>query len=87
MVGGDVVDVVLDGEKVWVNCREPSSGDTCAIYVVRDERSEIIDVGDRLWWQGRTAFWTPLPIGGSSDIPLKRVGYSGVLLRPAGGTS
>jgi hypothetical protein len=33
-------------------------------------------VGDRLWWQGMRAMWTPKPDDGREDIVLERVGFS-----------
>lgn len=66
--------------------------DTCAVHVERSATSERIDVGDGLWWQGSLAYWTPLGMrmsqeehetaghrsGVDYDIPINRVGFSGV---------
>lgn len=99
MVGGKVIEVcsVKDRPDVlFVDCadkpRGRSKADTCAIYVERTPSAEKIEIGDSLWWQGRTAYWTPACNNISSeesakrgnkggrdyDIPIPRVGYSGV---------
>ena len=62
MVGGKVIEVLRLPDRVWVNCWEVlfcGAVTECAIYVVRTEVSELIKVGDQLWWQGRDAMWTP----------------------------
>lgn len=89
-VGGRVVEVVaMSPSKVWVNTddnwhrRHGTHQNECAVYV--DPDGQTIRPGDSLWWQGPTAYWTPQdrPFG-ASDIPLKRIGFSGVT-RPAEG--
>lgn len=76
-VGGRVVEVIVLQDRVWVNTREPSSGDECAIYVERTAKSRSISEGDSLWWQGRHAMWTPKNRA-FFDMELERIGYSGV---------
>jgi hypothetical protein len=82
-VGGKVVEVVpVDSGKAWVNTTDakppmrPESG-FCAVYV--DPEGHNIQPGDSLWWQSGTAYWTPQnrPYG-VSDVPLRKIGYSGV---------
>ena len=82
-VGGQVIAVSIEPEKVWVNTREivykndqRTLGDQCAIYVVRNDNSLQIKQGDSLWWQGRSAYWTPKPDDGREDVAIKRIGYS-----------
>jgi hypothetical protein len=86
MVGGKVIErLTFEGKKVWINCQD-NCGTRCALYVVRDENSEKIKVGDTLWWQGEFAMWTPkenvrkvnVKAGVDYDIKIKRIGYSGV---------
>ena len=84
-VGGDVVGVIVLNKAVWVNTKDRAypHDPPCAIYVKRTPKSECISPGDKLWWQGRKAFWTPYDrhgehIGDQSDIELERIGYSGV---------
>lgn len=89
MVGGIVKEVLLRGDKVWVNARCTTYRDECAIYVVRNSDAERIRVGDSIWWQGRMAMWTPyentqrpeaeLRCGVDFDIQIPRIGYSGVV--------
>src|SRR5690349_15503785 len=87
-VGGTVIDVEIAPDRVWVNTRRGAYlGDTgrwvraerttCAVFVERDARSEMIEPGDSLWWQGSWAMWTP-KAGGQSEIRLNRIGASGV---------
>lgn len=92
MVGGTVIEVSeVSGrpEVLFVDCRDRTyAKDTCAIYVERNQTSERIELGDCVWWQGRHAYWTPqtnrerdeadLGCGIDFDIPLPRVGFSGV---------
>jgi hypothetical protein len=85
MVGGIVIEVVFLEDEVFVDCMDSFYSDTCAIMVKRDEKSEKIDIGDQIWWQGRNAYWTPQKLyngrgpvtGVSCDIALIRIGYSG----------
>ena len=81
MVGGIVVEVVWrdDDDRVFVACRDTRYKDTCAIRVERNADSEQIDVGDRMWWQGGFAFWTPAD-GSRVDVRIPRRGYSGATL-------
>lgn len=93
MVGGKVIEVAeVPGrpEVLYVDCADMPSGwrkpDTCAIMVERNQASERIQIGDSLWWQGRSAMWTPQENCGKPDgrqgvdfdIIIPRVGYSGV---------
>lgn len=89
-VGGVVVEAlpcrVRGEDRVWVNTREPSSGDECAIYVEDSPAARSISEGDSLWWQGPWAMWTPrrsvgrrqVQVAEWSDHKLKRIGCSGV---------
>lgn len=91
MVGGTVIEVVDIPDRpdvLFVDCadmpgRYSRKPDTCAILVERNENSEKIQVGDKIWWHGRFAMWTPRDNEGSRggvdyDIKIPRVGYSGV---------
>lgn len=54
MIGGIVIEVanVKDRPNVlYVDCRDRN--DTCAVYVERNAKSDQIQIGDSLWWQGR----------------------------------
>lgn len=83
MVGGKVIETIVQGDLVWLKCRDLNHPrQTCAIYVERSEDAESVQVGDSLWWQGRYAYWTPASRV-AEDHPLPRVGYSGNL-RPGG---
>ncbi len=72
--------------------RGRKKADECAIYVKHTPESEKIQIGDAIWWQGGNAYWTPkdnrlsdevanargLSGGVDYDIPIQRIGYSGV---------
>lgn len=88
-VGGIVIDVVsVSDDKLWVNTVEPSdfrrplSLDTIArraVAVYCDPQGERIEPGDSLWWQGGHCYWTPrVRPDGRSDVPLRKIGCSGV---------
>lgn len=83
MVGGVVITTIESGDKIYVNCKEvlsPNSRrkpETCAIYVVRNADSEQIRPGDNIWWQGRSAMWTPADRR-FVDKQIARASYSGV---------
>ena len=94
MVGGIVIEVVEQAERVFIDCRDTKYRDTCSIFVERDKNSERVEIGDMVWWQGHKAFWTPQANrlseeesdkrgnkhGIHYEIVLKRIGYSGVTL-------
>jgi hypothetical protein len=84
MVGGIVVEVIKLEDRVWVDCKDAVylNDPTTAVYVVRNAVSELIRPGDKLWWQGDSAFWTT-PDLKHVEVELERVGSSGVG-RPAG---
>lgn len=74
MVGGVVINVVQVPDGTWIQCLDTTySDDTCAIRV---EKTEEVKAGDRLWWQGNRAYWTPKPDDGREDVILQRIGYS-----------
>lgn len=74
MVGGVVANIVKTEDSVWVQCIDRTySYQTCAIRV---KDAKEMKVGDRLWWHGKRAFWTPKPDDGREDVVLERVGYS-----------
>lgn len=79
-VGGIIVDVVpVRPDKVWVNTLEPGSdtraGRTCSVYC--DPAGEPVAVGDALWWQSGTCYWTPADRS-RADVKLRKIGFSGV---------
>jgi hypothetical protein len=80
MAGGKVVEVITLEDRIWVNCRE--GHDVAAVYVERNALSELIRPGDKLWWQGESAFWTT-PDLSHVEVELERLSASGVG-RPAG---
>lgn len=85
MVGGIVIEVAWRGadDRVFMDCRSTRYRDTCAIYVERNADSEQIEVGDRIWWQGGFAFWTPSDES-RVEVRIPRRGCSGVTLERGG---
>jgi len=74
---------------VWINTREQEHQlSTCAIYVKNTAPACCISPGDVVWWQGRSAYWTPKShghpierVGGKMNVAnvlLERIGFSGV---------
>lgn len=92
MVGGKVLEVCddpIDPSRVYVQVydRPYSKIETCAIYVLKNPDSQRIEIGDRVWWQERYAYWTPQDArtvdeygmqGIDFDIKILRFGSSGV---------
>lgn len=85
MVGGTVVEVIVSGDRVWINCEERQTAERAAIYVKATARARSISEGDSVWWQSDRAMWTPafnrgkkgLKCGVDYDIRLERIGFSG----------
>ena len=82
MVGGYVSKAEVEGEFVRISC-EDTNGDTCDIRVRKNAKARTVSRGDVIWWQNRTAFWTPKmtyssssPDIGPTDIKLTKVGNS-----------
>lgn len=73
MVGGRVYSInnLDDGIDFTVE----DDGEYAAITLVDDANSRLIAIGDSLWWQSRTAYWTPQGEKGS-DIAIPIIGYS-----------
>lgn len=82
MVGGKVVEIIQDvkdrPDVIWVNTEDDLYGDTCAIYIEKDESSLDIKLGDIIWWRGPYAMWTPQSPSSVYEEKLRRVGFSGV---------
>lgn len=62
---------------VWIDVQDDRGRETCAIYVECTNESRSVSVGDVIWWQGRTAYWTPKS-GAFKERELRRRGFSGV---------
>lgn len=76
-VGGRVVEVQRFEDRIWVATKERDypRDEPTAVYVERNEDSEWICPGDSLWWQMRTAYWTPQTLE-RRDVTIPRIGYS-----------
>jgi len=89
-VGGKVIEVIsqFTRGRVYINTEEPTTGEKCAIFVKHSMEATMISNGDTVWWGLVDAYWTPSPrsrvtfqrpiADSRSDIPLERIGYSGV---------
>jgi len=78
MVGGLVVEVVELPDCIYVDCVDCKYPKTrVAIHLQKSRLAKAIDFGDRIWWQGNRAFWTPCR-GERYDVELKKIGPSGV---------
>ena len=96
MVGGTVVEVASHPERLdvlFVNVVEKpySNVQSCGVFVERNQMSERIRVGDSLWWQSETCYWTPkenkemyagrtdvMRCGIDRDIKIPKKSFSGV---------
>lgn len=96
MIGGTVIEVAEMPNRpgvLFIDCADFPKGrrtpDTCAIVVESNEISNLIQLGDFIWWQSRCALWTPweavvhgkrpsAKCGIDFDIQIRRIGPSGV---------
>lgn len=83
MVGGTVIETLVVGDRVWIDCKEsPKRSTTCAIYVENTAEARSVSEGDIIWWQGGVAYWTAKDRHGKTvgkvEVKLKRRGFSGV---------
>lgn len=74
-VGGKVTEVIVKENSVYIDTID--HGVKCAIYVERNDDSERVSLGDSVWWQGRSAYWSTASRT-VLDRAIKRIGYSGV---------
>ena len=83
MIGGTVIETIVQERRVWINVKDEDSPDsTCGIYVENTPQARSISERDTIWWQAGWAMWTPRErLGGrplvKGEITLKRVGFSG----------
>lgn len=73
MVGGKIIEVRPEAEKTRLWVMDHRNGDECAIYV--EPQAEMPQCGDDVWWQGRSAYWTPSDRR-FTDRRIPRIGYS-----------
>lgn len=87
-----VTEVLKTERGLWINVGNGKPGDVnhCAVLVEQNAQSIQIKPGDSLWWQGRSAYWTPQTytgkrcggradgLGTAWDIKIPKIGYSGV---------
>lgn len=88
MVGGRVIEVcdIPGRTELWVDTADFQQGrkkpETCSVLVERNEDSEKIQIGDKLWWQGGFCYWTPQDES-RVEVKIKKVGGSGVTYETA----
>lgn len=82
MVGGKIIDIRHLGDKVrlWCVSTYDASGDAktgifdeCGVYI--DVNGEIPSLGDDVWWQSGSVYWTPSDRR-FQDHLLRKIGYS-----------
>lgn len=74
MVGGTVIENILAGadkRRLW--CVDRRHGDECAVFAGAAEAADVRP-GDRIWWQGRSIYWTR--DGAFTDREIRKVGFS-----------
>lgn len=79
MIGGKVVEILRESDRVFLNVQDAAyPKDRCGIYVERNDDSDLIEVGDKVWWQGKQVFWTSESYVDLVEVPIPRASYSGV---------
>lgn len=56
MIGGIVIDVFDKNDMLYVTVKSMKYTDKCQVRLITNED---IQIGDFIWWQARTAYWTP----------------------------
>lgn len=91
MVGGTVIEVAEIPNRadcLWLNCADMPSGykkpQTCSVLVKRDENSEQVELGDKIWWQSGVVYWTTKDER-RIEVKLIKIGGSGVSYETACG--
>ena len=89
MVGGRVIEVCeIPGkpDRLWLNCADyqpnRSHPDTCSVLVERNADSELIQIGDKVWWQSGVVRWTPQDES-RAEVEIRKIGGSGVTYETA----
>ena len=75
MNGGTVVNTKIVGNKLQVDVNDRGSA---SVYVEITDASKCIERGDSLWWQDKSAFWTP-KTRCWHDYRLKKIGEAFVV--------
>jgi len=83
MIGGMVIEcceVPGRPDVLFVNVadRPYSKLETCGVLVEKNENSLKIQIGDSLWWQSGSCYWTPWQSMNQRDIAIPKRSYSGV---------
>ncbi len=92
MMGGrvlEVCDTPTSSSELYVEVgqRVGDRLERCGVLVEKNIYSLTIELGDYVWWQAGTVFWTPqanakckhnLKAGKDYDIAIIKIGYSGV---------
>ena len=83
MVGGTIIEVRTmkahgsgrDVLRLW--CVDKRNGDECAVYTEPyiGQNVNLPEVGDEIWWQGRTIFWSD-PERTWVDCSIPKIGFS-----------
>lgn len=90
MNGGKVIETIVLDNRVWINCQDEHSEETCAIYVARTDMARCVSERDTVHWSGLYCYWTARErvggrVIGKPDVPLKLIGGAGAarpILKP-----
>ena len=79
MTGGIVIEENSDYDHIEIVVED--EGEQLAIKLAVTAESQCISEGDKVWWQGRKAYWTPVDshlkcFDGVEDVEIPRIGYS-----------
>jgi len=75
MLNGRVINIVRLVDSTWVQCLDVSRSENDAWGIYVKDPLEM-RVGDSLWMQNDTAYWTPDDGSMRRDIPLEKIGFS-----------
>lgn len=78
MIGGLVVDVLksVKSGNFWIDVVDTDTKERCQIYT----SSNLVAVGDKIWWQGKSAFITNNKY---CEKEIDKIGFSGTIPKPA----
>lgn len=82
MNGGKVIETIVLDNRVWLNCQEEHSENTCAVYVALTASARCVSERDSIRWDQTHCYWTARErIGGrvigKADFPLRLIGGAG----------
>ena len=79
MVGGTVIENILSTcqesgrHRRRLLCVDRRNSDECAVFADAEDAADVAP-GDRIWWQGRSIYWTR--DGVFTERAIRKVGFS-----------